>query len=73
MSVEGLGSLVCRAAEEFGLDVVQTLLQQQRTRLLVQRQAQSGFGIQDQDTKLFNITLSELLHIWETDASTAQN
>lgn len=40
--MEGLRGLFCGTAEEFGLDVVQTLLQQQRARLLVQRQAQSG-------------------------------
>lgn len=29
-------------------------------------------GLQDQDTELFNIKLSDLLHIWQPDASTAQ-
>lgn len=30
-------------------------------------------GVQDHIAKLFNITASELLHIWQTDASAAQN
>lgn len=39
-AVIGLGRLVCSAAEEFGLKIVQTLLQQQGACLLVQRQTQ---------------------------------
>lgn len=40
--VVGLGGLLGSAAEELGLEIVQTLLQQQGTRLLVQRQTQGA-------------------------------
>lgn len=66
----GPGSLVGRAAEEFGLQVVEALLQQQGARLLVGTEENSQRDGWNPGTKMFNVR--GRLRIWKPDASEEQ-
>lgn len=60
----GFGSLICRAAEEFGLEIVQTLFQQQGTRLLVQRQPQRELECKTDSEFFYIICFASVFQMW---------